>query len=559
MADYSIKAIIKAVDQFTAPVRGMIGTAQQFGKTATRMGRSLSFGLTAPIVAFGVMAGAASLKFDQAMNNVAAVTRAPADQLRSMRDLAKQLGSSTQFSASQAASGMEFLGRAGWKTNQILAGTPALLSLAAATSSDLGFAADVASNIMGAFNIQATEAGRVADILSATTASANVDITMLAEGFKSAGPVAKLFGMSLEQTSAALGLLGNIGIQGAEGGTALRNSMLRLAAPASDASKMLAALGVKTTDAKGNMRAYADIVTDFGKRIEKLGSGTQIQAMNTLFGVRTVAGASELIKQAKSGALQEYAHQLENVTGRADEMAAVMNKGAPGAIKAFLSAFEGLQLAFADSGVSEFVTKIINTMTVFIQKLSHANPAVLKFIAAVAGFAAVLGPVILALGLVATAVAAISLPMILITAGIIALGAAIVAVVVYWDDIKAAASGALSTIVGWAETAYKAVKPLIDAIGWVIKHSPAGLMVQAGMKVASLVSGGGNSGAAAGAPPGVAARSAAAQSGGAQSVNGQMVVRFDNAPPGMRVESTKTNSPGMSLDADVGHNMAAVQ
>lgn len=580
-ASFSIKAILKLVDEFTAPIRGVLGTADKFGKKFQDVGKSLSTYVSAPIIGFGYLMGRTVLDFEQRMNNVAAVSRASGEELARMRDLAKELGAATVFSSSEAASGMEFLARAGWKVNDILEGMPGLLALAAATGADLGFAADVTSNIMGAFGMEAAEAGRMADILAATTATANVDLTMLSESFKNAGPVAKNFGMSIEETAAAIGLLGNIGIQGGEAGTALRNSMLRLASPASDATKMLKALGVATTDSQGNLRAYADIMTDFGMKIEKFGTGTQLKAMDTLFGVRTIAGATELIKQAKSGALQDYAAQIADAAGAAERMAAVMNSGAPGAVEELSSAFEGLQIAIAESGALQFFTSVVKALKTFVDILASSSPETMRFVSIIAGIAAVVGPVTVALGFIATAIAAISLPVLAVTAAITLLIAGIVALVVYWDDLVAAAESALGWIAGqvsslvdlwgrwrdgtistfdaiveYAGLAYEAIEPIIDAITWLAKNNGLVLLWRGGAGLYNSLFGGEEN--AAEAEPGIAARTAAAGQAGAQQYNAEIAVRFEDAPPGLRVEKSEAKQPGVSIDTDVGYNMVGV-
>ena len=209
-----------------------------FGNGMSSVGKSMTVGLTAPIAAFGASTISTAVKFEQSMNKVEALTKATGKPLIKMRDLAKDMGASTQFSASQAADAMGFLGMAGMNTNQILTATPAILDLAAASGTDLARSADIASNIMGAFGLKAKDMTHIANVLARTTAGANVDMNMLAESMKAAGPVAKSYGLSIEETSAAIGLLGNVGIQGSLAGNSLKNMMLNLTAPASRAKKI---------------------------------------------------------------------------------------------------------------------------------------------------------------------------------------------------------------------------------------------------------------------------------------------------------------------------------
>ena len=107
-----------------------------------------------------------SVEFDSSIRQVAAVTRASADDMAAFSEQAKELGTTTQFTASQVADAQAFLGRAGFETNEILTATPGLLDLAAAGMLGLGEAADIASNVVQAFNLGAGETGRVADVLA---------------------------------------------------------------------------------------------------------------------------------------------------------------------------------------------------------------------------------------------------------------------------------------------------------------------------------------------------------------------------------------------------------
>lgn len=410
---FSIKAIIRAVDQFSPTMKRMAANMDHFGKVAQSVGKGMTASVSAPIAAFGGLTLKTAVDFESAMNRVEAISGETGDSLKAMRDLAKSLGSNTAFSAGQAADAMGFLAQAGWKANKILAGTPAFLDLAAASGTDLADAAGIASKIMGQFEISAGNASRVADVLAAATASANVDMQMIAESMKAAGPIANKYGLSLEDTAAAIGLLGNVGIQGENAGTALKNTMLAMVSPAGDAAKMLKFLGVQTKDAEGNMLPLVDVLAGFGSALEKagIGEGQKLQAIQTMFGKEGLAGATELLAQAQSGALQKYAESLTNIEGRARSMAQTMMKGAPGAVKNLASAFEGLQLAIARSGLLEWFSQAVKGLTGLIKNLSQTSPELLKLGTIVAGVAAVAGPALWAIGAMASGIAAITTAM----------------------------------------------------------------------------------------------------------------------------------------------------
>ena len=389
------------------------------------MGKSMSANLSTPIAAVGGGIAAAVYDFEKSMNGVKAVTSATGDDFKKMRDLAKELGSTTQFSNAEAAKAMEFLGMAGWKTNEILSGTPGLLNLAAASGVELGRAADIASNIMGAFGIEASKVNGVADILAATTASANVDMEMLAETMKYAAPIANKAGLSLENTAAAAGFLGNIGIQGSMAGTAIKSMLNKLAAPSEKATGYLRKMGVAIKDSSGNMRPLTAILGEVSTGMADLGNADQLAVLKELFGERAMAGASNLADLSKQ--LEQYGKSLENVKGRAQEMADTRMDGMVGAFELFKSSLQGAAVAIGDAGFTEFlnnlgrgIADITNKFTAF----AEANPKIVKIGLALAGVAAIAGPVMIAFGVIAKLVALISAPIVAATAAIVGIGLA---------------------------------------------------------------------------------------------------------------------------------------
>src|SRR5699024_449046 len=157
---------------------------------------------------------------------------------------ARELGQTTQFTASQAADGMKYLAMAGLDANEIMAAMPGMLDLAVAGNLDLGTTADIASDTMAAFGLEASEATRVADVLAKTATSSNTNIEMLGDTMKYVAPVARTAGMSLEETSAMAGLLANVGIKSSQAGTTMKSMLLKLANPSAKASNLLSDLGV---------------------------------------------------------------------------------------------------------------------------------------------------------------------------------------------------------------------------------------------------------------------------------------------------------------------------
>lgn len=376
------------------------------GQSMKSVGSSMSMGLTAPLVGMGAYVIKASADFEKGMNKVKALAKDSQGNLltessagfKKLRDQAKDLGATTKFSATEVADAMGFLGMAGLDANKIFAATPGLLDLAAASGMDLGQTADIASNMMGMFGMKASEMGKIADILAATTSSANVDMNMLAESMKYAGPVAKTAGLSLKDTAAAIGLLGNVGIQGSSAGTGLKNALLGLNAPGSKARKLFKELGVEVKDSNGNLNSFSTVMGSFSSKIAKLPKDKQLGALKDVFGKIGISSAAVLGTKAMTGEMQNYSKSLENIDGTSKRMAKTMNSGASGAMKSLSSAAEGLAIAFGDSGILGVFTSVIQKITGVIRGFSKASPVTFKIVAVVGLLVAALGPMIFIFG-----------------------------------------------------------------------------------------------------------------------------------------------------------------
>ncbi len=323
-----------------------------------------------------------AVDFEQSVAKLGAITRADEASLKALEAAARKLGETTLFTASQSAEAMTFLGMAGFKTNQILAATPGMLNLAQAAGSDLAETADIASNILSGFSLEADQMGRVGDVLSATFTSSNTTLQMLEDTLKYAAPVASAAGASLEEVAAMAGLLGNVGIQGSMAGTALRAAFLRLSAPPKMAADAIEELGLSVKDAEGNLRPIPEILKDIGTATEHMGSAEQAEVIKRLFGSEAAAGMTELLKQAGSGALDDYIAQLQKAKGTADEMARKMGDTTSGALKRLGSALESVAISLGDVLLPTVAAgaEVFATFASWISATSQAYPFLTKVV-----------------------------------------------------------------------------------------------------------------------------------------------------------------------------------
>jgi TP901 family phage tail tape measure protein len=356
----------------------------------------------------GILFGAKRLlssgyDFDAAMSKVQALARIGKDspELTGLRAQARQLGATTSFTASDAASGQGFLAMAGFSPDQILKAMPGVLSMAKAGDTDLASTADISSNILTGFGLKADEMNRVADVLTMTFTTSNTTLEMLGGTMKYVGPVARAAGMSLEQAAATAGLLGNAGIQATQAGTTLRSMLLRLSAPTSGASAALKELGVRALDARGNVRDIPSILSDVAKATELLGSGTRLNYLKKIFGEEPAAGMSELIAQQGAQGIEKYVTILRNASGTAQGVSSVMADNLKGDLLTAQSAFADLGVSISDT-VNPALRMFTQTITGYLGRASQwvqENPTLARM----------LGLVTLALGGLLAATSALGL------------------------------------------------------------------------------------------------------------------------------------------------------
>lgn len=359
------------------------------------------------------------MEFQAAMSRVGAVSGATGEDFAKLEAQAKELGRSTVWSASQAAEGMQYLAMAGFKTNDILATMPGMLSLASAGQVELADAADISSNILSGFGLEAADIGRVGDVLTTTFTGSNTSLSGLGHTMKYAAPVAKSMGASLEVTAAMAAKLGDAGIQGEMAGTALRNIMMKLATPTGNAAKTLEALGVKTVDANGNIRQMPEILADLNKAMSSYSQEAKANITSTIFGTETMGSAMILMEQAGSGALQDFQKSLAK-TGSAEKVAGTQTDNLKGDFAGLSSAMEGVKISVFEAlepslrEITQSVTGVISKVQAWAQENPGLTKGIVYAATAVAGLATAALPLLAAFKTMQFLVAAVRMPFLLL-------------------------------------------------------------------------------------------------------------------------------------------------
>lgn len=408
--------------------------AQATGAAMSGVGLAITAGLGSAVKT--------TMDFEYQMSNVKAVTGASQADFIKLTDLAKEMGSTTKFSASEAAEAMSFLGMAGFKTNQIMSALPDVLNLAAAGALDLGDAADISSNIMSGFNIKAEEMSRVSDVLAKTAASSNTNIQQLGYGMKYLAPVANSLGWSLEESAAAIGIFSDAGIQGEMAGQAFSTSLQRLSKPTAAMETVMSDLGISFFNANGEMKSLTEIVPMLESKFNGLTDQQRQSAISTLFGAEAAKHWLTLLSDGSKDIVQ-FTNELKNSEGAAGQMAKTMSDNMKGSMDSLKSAFEGAQISLGEA-LAPAIRRVADIITSLVNAFNNLSPTAQKIIAVIGAIAGIFlllaGPILMLIGFLPMIAAGFSMltgPIGLVIAAIAALIAIVVLVIVYWDEIKA--------------------------------------------------------------------------------------------------------------------------
>lgn len=302
---------------------------------------------TTAAVAFAKSAVDAGMEFDQGMAQVAATMGTTVDQIGDLRDFAMEMGAKTAFSATQAAEALNYMALAGYDAQTSMAMLPNVLNLAAAGGIELASASDMITDAQSALGLTLEQTNAMVDQMARASSKTNTSVAQLGEAILTVGGTAQYMAGGTAELNAVLGVLADNGIKGSEGGTHLRNILLKLSSPTKDATALLDKLGVQVFDAEGKMRSFADIFPELNAAMSTMTDQERLDAMSTLFNSRDIASATALLSTTTER-WTELGDALGDCAGAAEQMANTQLDNLAGDITLFKSALEGAQITLSD-------------------------------------------------------------------------------------------------------------------------------------------------------------------------------------------------------------------
>ncbi len=382
---------------------GVAGALGSIGAAAETAGRALTLGVTAPLMTAAGAAIQTGMQFDASMSNVYGLMSSlnlSQAQMDALRDTAREMGATTKFSASEAADAMGYMALAGWDDAQVIAGIPGVLNLAAAANMDLAKASDIVTDTMTPFGMAAERAGEAADVFAYAQANSNTTVEALGEAMKYAAPTADAFGMTLQDTAAAMGVLANAGIKGSQGGTTL-NAMLRdMKNNAKNGAIAIGKTKVALTNADGSYRSYAAIIRDIDKATSSMTASQRDAALGAIFGDESLKGILATLKQGPD-ALDAMTEGMYACGGAAEDMAATMGDNLKGDLAILESGAQDMAIALSD-WLMPAARGVVQGITDMIGKFNALDDGTKNTIFRIGTMAAAAGPLLLNGGKVLT-------------------------------------------------------------------------------------------------------------------------------------------------------------
>ena len=353
-------------------------------------------GVTTVIGGVGVAAVKTAADFDSAMSQVAAVSGATGKDFDALRSKAREMGSKTKFSATEAAEAMNYMAMAGWKTEDMLGGIEGVMNLAAASGEDLATTSDIVTDALTAFGLSAKDSGHFADILAAASSNANTNVSMMGETFKYCAPIAGALGFSAEDTAEAIGLMANAGIKSSQAGTALRTIMNNLAGDVKISGKAIGDVTIATTNADGSMRDLSDILADCRSAFGNLTESEKAQAAESLVGKNAMSGFLALMN-AGEGDIEKLSSAIDNCDGSAEKMAMTMRDNLAGQLTILKSQLQELAISFGDI-LMPAIRSIVSKLQGFVDKLNGMDEGTKRTVVTIALLVASIGPLLIIIG-----------------------------------------------------------------------------------------------------------------------------------------------------------------
>lgn len=374
---------------------------QTVGGKVSKVGTKL-LPITGTVTTLGVAAVKTAADFDAAMSKVAAVSGATGEDFDKLKAKAREMGSKTKFSASEAAEAMNYMAMAGWETEDMLNGIEGIMHLAAASGEDLAQVSDIVTDSLTAFGLQAQDSAHFADVLAKASTSSNTNVAIMGNTFKYAAPVAGALGYKIEDVAVAVGLMANSSIKGESAGTALRGMLTNLAKPTDQVKGYMDALGISMTTASGEVKPLNQLMGELRGAFANLTDAQKAEYAAGIAGKEAMSGLLAIVK-ASDEDFASLTEQINNCNGAAEEISGTTQDNLAGQLTTLKSQLEELAISVGEI-LMPAIRTIVGWIQKFVNKLNGMDERTRNVIVTIALVIAAIAPVLIVIGKVITSV-----------------------------------------------------------------------------------------------------------------------------------------------------------
>lgn len=400
-----LKSLKDTTGSASSTLASVSKTTGDFGNKAKNLGQSL-LPATAAITGVGAASVSMANNFEDAMSQAAGALGKPMSEMENLRQLAIQTGQDTVFSATDAGNAITELAKGGLTEADIQAGAlQATMDLAASSGMDLGNAANVVVQAMGAFGLSANESAEAANALAGAAAASSTDVEPLTQGLAQCSAQAKNAGWDIQETTAVLGRFADAGIVGSDAGTSLKTMLQRLAAPTDTAAAEIEKLGIQTRDSQGNLLGASDMAEELQNKLGGLSPAARDAALQTIFGSDAMRAATVMMNSGEEG-LQKYI-AATNDQESAQRLANSQMGDTSKAIEEMKGSLETAAITIGDK-IAPVIQKVAEFITDLTNKFSALPDSVQTIIVVIAAIVAALGPALMIIGQMSLGVSALT-------------------------------------------------------------------------------------------------------------------------------------------------------
>ena len=404
--EQKLKSLKETTGSASVNLAKVSAVSGEFGNKVKGVGQSL-LPVTGALTGVGAASTVMANNFNDAMSQAAGALDKPMSEMEDLRQLAIQTGQDTVFSATDAGNAITELAKGGLTEADIKAGAlKTTMDLAASSGMDLGEAANVVVQAMGAFGLSANESAEAANALAGAAAASSTDVEPLTQALAQCSAGAKNAGWSIQETTAVLARFADAGIEGSDAGTSLKTMLQRLAAPTSEAAATkIETLGIKTRDASGNLLGAAEMAQELQDKLGGLDAASRDAALSAIFGSDAMRAATVMMDSGTEG-LQKYI-DAANDQEAAQRLANSQMSDGSRAIEELKGSLETAAIQIGDT-LAPIVQKVAELITALVNKFSALPEGVKQVIVVVGILVAALGPLLMVIGQISLGISAVA-------------------------------------------------------------------------------------------------------------------------------------------------------